>query len=513
MDPHNMTGNGKPVAPAADELPSSGTTLPPVDWIRETYLEEQTRRLLSQELFEFSPDGYLITDLHGVIGEANHAAALLLGSRKEFLIGMPLGLFMAEASSSEFYGRLTRITRHEGVGQWKGAVRRRNGSCEVTIVAAVLPDETGRPGRVRWMLRDISLVRQTERALVAEKSLADSFFETAEVLILIADVVGRVLRCNPFVLKVSGYHGQELRGDPWCEHLIAPEDREVAQRMLNQARLEGAGRSGVLGFLTRGEGRRYVTWSARSMGGGLLLIGQDVTALHEAQQQAVQRERLAAIGEMAAGLAHESRNALQRSQSCLSILNLRLKDQPELLELLQRAQKAQDDLRRLYEDVRTYAVVPRLQIQDCDLRRTWREAWADLGEVSNAQGADLREDVECTELISRADPFLLKQVFRNLFENCLTCGASPVRITIRCRETVLAGREAIRVSLRDNGPGFPEGVRQRLFEPFFTTKIRGTGLGLAICKRIIEAHDGRIEAGEGPGPGAEVILILPRSRT
>ena len=72
MDPHNMTGNGKPVAPAADELPSSGTTLPPVDWIRETYLEEQTRRLLSQELFEFSPDGYLITDLHGVIGERDH---------------------------------------------------------------------------------------------------------------------------------------------------------------------------------------------------------------------------------------------------------------------------------------------------------------------------------------------------------------------------------------------------------------------------------------------------------
>jgi PAS domain S-box-containing protein len=509
-----MTGNGKPVAPAADELPPSGTTLPPVDWIRETYLEEQTQRLLSQELFESAPDGYLITDLHGVIGEANYAAALLLGSRKEFLIGMPLGLFMAEDSSSEFYARLARITRVEGLAQWEGTVRRgRNGPCEVMIAAAALPDEVGQPARVRWMLRDISLVRQAERALVAEKSLADSLFETAEVLILIADVVGRVLRCNPFLLKVSGYHGQELRGEPWCEHLIAPEDREAARLMMNQARLEGAGRSGVLAFLTRGEGRRYVTWSARSMGGGLLLIGQDVTALHEAQQQAVQRERLAAIGEMAAGLAHESRNALQRSQSCLSILNLRLKDQPELLELLQRAQKAQDDLRHLYEDVRTYAVAPRLQIQDCDLRRTWREAWADLGDVPNAQGADLREDPDAAELPCPADPFLLKQVFRNLLENCLTCDASPVRITIRCRETVLAGRAAIGISVRDNGPGFSEGVRHRLFEPFFTTKNRGTGLGLAICKRIIEAHDGRIEAGKGPGPGAEVIITLPRSRT
>jgi signal transduction histidine kinase len=278
-------------------------------------------------------------------------------------------------------------------------------------------------------------------------------------------------------------------------------------------RLEGAGRSGVLGFTARVAGQRFVTWSARSMGGGLLLIGQDVTALQDAQRQAVQQERLAAIGEMAAGLAHESRNALQRSQACLSILSLRLKDQPEFLELLQRAQKAQDDLRRLYEDVRSYAITPRLEIQSCDLRRTWREAWADLGDVPDAQGADLRENVGCDDLSCPADPFLLKQVFRNLLENCLTCGASPVHIVIRCRETPPDRREAIRVSIHDNGPGFPAGDRHRLFDPFFTTKHRGTGLGLAICKRIIDAHDGHIEVGEGLGPGAEVVITLPRRRT
>ena len=71
------------------------------------------------------------------------------------------------------------------------------------------------------------------------------------------------------------------------------------------------------------------------------------------------------------------------------------------------------------------------------------------------------------------------------------------------------GREAVQVSLRDNGPGFPPEVRRRLFEPFYTTKAKGTGLGLAICQRVVEAHGGRIEAGPD-GPGAEILITLPR---
>ena len=64
--------------------------------------------------------------------------------------------------------------------------------------------------------------------------------------------------------------------------------------------------------------------------------------------------------------------------------------------------------------------------------------------------------------------------------------------------------------MRDHGPGLGPEQKQRLFEPFFTTKTKGTGLGMAITKRIVEAHGGQIAVGEGAGPGAEIILILPR---
>jgi signal transduction histidine kinase len=81
---------------------------------------------------------------------------------------------------------------------------------------------------------------------------------------------------------------------------------------------------------------------------------------------------------------------------------------------------------------------------------------------------------------------------------------------VRCTEARLGDRPALCVAVRDNGPGLNAEQRRRIFEPFFTTKTKGTGLGMAIAKRIVEAHGGRLAVGTGTGPGAEIILTLPR---
>jgi signal transduction histidine kinase len=229
-----------------------------------------------------------------------------------------------------------------------------------------------------------------------------------------------------------------------------------------------------------------------------------------AQEQALQSARLAAIGQMMAGLAHESGNALARSQACLEMLALEVQDRPEALDLIQRIQKAQDHLRQLYEEVRGYAAPVRLERDVWDVRAVWRQAWTNLAVQRQGRDAEVHEETAGVSLACAVDHFRLEQVFRNMFENSLAACRGPVRISVTAAAADLGGRPALRVAVRDNGPGLSDEQRQRIFDPFYTTKTKGTGLGMAIAKRIVDAHGGLIAVGDAPGPGAEIVIILPR---
>jgi C4-dicarboxylate-specific signal transduction histidine kinase len=234
--------------------------------------------------------------------------------------------------------------------------------------------------------------------------------------------------------------------------------------------------------------------------------------LAEQQQRLLQSERLAAIGEMVAGLAHESRNALQRSRACLSMLAHAVEDRPRAVELVQRLQQAQDDLTCLYDRVRQYAAPVRLEKGPVDLEQLMGQVWNHLGPLRAGRTATLVMPEPRTWPTCHADRMALEQVVRNVLENALAACQDPVRIVITCDELPIRGQPAIRLVIRDNGPGFGDEQLSRLFEPFYTTKTKGTGLGLAISKRLVEGHGGVIEAANHPD-GAEICITLPREGT
>ena len=236
----------------------------------------------------------------------------------------------------------------------------------------------------------------------------------------------------------------------------------------------------------------------------------DITERKRAQERALQTERLAAIGQMMTGLAHESGNALARSQSCLEMLSWEVEDRPEALDLIARIQKAQDHLKQLYEEVRGYAAPLKLEREVWDLSAVWRQAWENLALRRQGREAALREATGGLDLRCAVDQFRLEQVFRNILENALAACPDPVRIDVSCSEAKVEGRPAVRVAVRDNGPGLNPEQRRRIFDPFYTTKTKGTGLGMAIAKRIVEAHGGQIAVGPGAGGGAEILIALPR---
>jgi PAS domain S-box-containing protein len=378
----------------------------------------------------------------------------------------------------------------------------------------------------RCTLRDVTPRRQAEEAFLSEKDFADLLLDTVEAIILVVVSAGEIVRSNGYLSTISGHAEDQFRGRNWCQLLLAEADRQRGAALVRRALVEGAARGEIMGLVPRSGGQRTVAWSAFLLPDArgdvpsgppvpsrrVVILGYDVTDLKEAEQRALQAQRLAVIGQTMAGLAHESRNALQRSQSGLEMLGWLVQDRPRAVELLARVQKAHDDLLRLYEDVRSYAAPVNLRPEPVNLADVWREAWAQAVLLKPERDAQLQEETGGLDLGCEADRFHLVAVFRNLFDNSLAACPSPVRVLVTCTETWVADRPALRVSVRDNGPGLNAEQKQNLFQPFYTTKVRGTGLGLAIVKRIIETHGGRIALGDVPS-GTEIVITLPRGQS
>ncbi len=222
------------------------------------------------------------------------------------------------------------------------------------------------------------------------------------------------------------------------------------------------------------------------------LLRTEIIERQRAQASALQAERLAAIGQTVAGLAHESRNSLQQIQAAAEMLARRNLPESEAA-MITEITKAHDRLHELLEAVRNYAAPLRLAREPHDLAKIWRCAWDRLAHRRQGRVVRFSEEVGDLDLRCMVDAFPVERLFRNLLENALDACRDPALIEIHCTAAALANKPAVLVSIKDNGPGLSDEQRHRLFQPFYTTKTRGTGLGLAIAKRIVEAHGGQIQ--------------------
>ncbi len=384
-----------------------------------------------------------------------------------------------------------------------------------------------RQGATDYLLKPInvemlraSLARIAEnRRLALGKERSESAFrhlvEAAECMITIVRLDRSIVYFSPFAQRLACFSEHEIHGRDFLSLVAADVDRRPLERAFD---LIAAGQpvQGLETRIARKDGTtRWIIWNARPLtdhegSPASLLVGHDVTSIKEAQERMVQAQRLAAIGEVVAGLAHESRNALQRSQACLEMLALAVGDRPAAIDLIARIQKAQDHLHHLYEDVREYAAPFKLDPHRCDLAAVWREAWAHLEPARREKHAALRESLPEARLVITGDAFRLGQVFRNILDNALAACPIPAKIEIQASESHQDGSPMVQVAISDNGPGVPADRRELIFEPFQTSKVKGTGLGLAIARRIVNAHGGSIEAKQSENAGAVFVVTLPK---
>jgi hypothetical protein len=376
-----------------------------------------------------------------------------------------------------------------------------------------------KPIRPEALRATLGTLAEHHRLRHAQKQSEANFrhlVEAAECLIVILRDDGRIAYFSPFACEITGYVPAELVGRSFLELFLAPA-KGTANPSLDEVFRGSTARGFELPVRCKEGSWKSILWNARRMDDyegapGLLAVGQDITERKLAEARLLQSERLAAIGQMVTGLAHESRNALQRSKACLEMLTSEVADRSEALDLVKRIAKAHDHLHRLYEEVRSYAAPIHLRHEPCSLGEVWRESWSSLSLLRDGKDLALIESLGRVDLQTTGDSFALGQVFRNILENAIAASPNPGRIEIHAAAARLSRQPAVELRFRDQGPGLNPEQRQRIFEPFFTTKSKGTGLGMAIALRIVEAHGGTIEVGTSPGPGAEIVVRLPKGR-
>jgi two-component system, NtrC family, sensor histidine kinase HydH len=229
-----------------------------------------------------------------------------------------------------------------------------------------------------------------------------------------------------------------------------------------------------------------------------------IDELRQVQGELVRKTRLAAIGEIAAGVAHEARNPLGALTNCVSMLRKSAQGAPEDMELVDIMQGEVGRLNGLVSDFLTFGRPRPPEPRDVDVALL-------VDSVLTA----LQRDERCGEGIAidrrfragtiHVDPDQLRQVLWNLLLNAVQAMGRAGTLTVSAERTA----SAVRIAVADTGPGIPVEVRDRVFDPFYSARAGGTGLGLAIVKRIVEEHGGRVGVESAAGRGARFIVTLP----
>ena len=348
-------------------------------------------------------------------------------------------------------------------------------------------------GRVESLTAELAVANGELRRQYQEKeALSERLSLLLNALpagVVVLDSASTVSEANPAARRMLG---ESIVGSDWSE---LADNRLSATDALEEWQLDGQ--------------RVSIAESPLDSAGGRILLIHDITAAHELKANLERNQRLAAMGEMAASLAHQLRTPL--ATALLYSANLA---QPELSDTARTrfASKAAEQLKRL----------ERL-IQDVLLFTRGESIGRDVIPVSSliadaVQTVDplcREKGVEFLALPVPGNPIIMGSrkalggALLNLLENALqACESASAGVReIRLQAEVL-GRH-VRISVRDTGAGIAPETQARIFEPFFTTRGQGTGLGLAIALGVVRAHGGSIEVSSKPGEGSEFVMRLP----
>ncbi len=476
--------------------------------------QQREKELRFTELFETLQEGVYFSSPDGQLLDANPALVSMLGYAEK------RDLMAVEPASLNFdvgqpvLGRA--IDDRGGVRTREIKLRRKDGSAAVFLDSSrAVWDTSGNIVRYQGTLVDITERRKMERQLAQQEEFRSRLLESFPDLILVVDLEERYTFVSSRSRDLLGYEPQEMLGQKISEvQDHSPELAALYHDVVTGHQAFAAAEYGVrhrdgTWRTMRAAGSQLV--DAESKTSGVIISVRDITVERKLEQQVVQSERLAAMGAMIGGVAHELNNPLTAIMGVSELLQdteTNENSRKQLGMLQQQARRAAEIVQNL-----TYFSRPpapgksRINLVEV-VERTL-----------NLHAYSLRKNNVTVDFLKEAgvpyalgDPHQLMQVFLNLIVNAeQAIRETRDKGTLRIR--LGKGDNSVWVSFHDDGPGIPKETLASIFDPFYTTKRpgRGTGLGLSICKSVMKEHNGSVEAANSPEGGAVFTVTLPIS--
>ena len=478
--------------------------------------EQHEKELRFTELFETLQEGAYFSTPEGRLLDANPALVSILGyaTKAEILALDPLQLNF-DPAESPVLGRAA--DDRGGVRAREISLRKKDGSAAVFMESSrAVWDEAGKLIRYQGTLVDVTERRKLERQVAQQEEFRRRLLESFPDLILVVDMEERYTFASSRVEDVLGCTSEGLLGKKISEtqgsspELVALYRDVVAGKVFESAEY-GARRGDGSGQTMRASASQF--FDADNKLAGVIISVRDITREKKFEQQVVQSERLAAMGAMIGGVAHELNNPLT---SILGVSDL-LQDSQTTDSARKQVAILQQQARRAAEIVHnlTYFATP----------PTPGKTRVNLGDIVertlNLHSYSLRKNNITVDFIRepglpyvQGDPHQLMQIFLNLILNAeQAIREAREKGTLRIR--LGTAGQSVWASFLDDGPGIPAAILASIFDPFYTTKRpgRGTGLGLSICKSVMKEHNGTVEAAIAPGGGAVFTVTLPAAAT
>jgi two-component system NtrC family sensor kinase len=464
------------------------------------------------QLFESLQEGVYISNPEGKLLEVNPALVTILGyESKEELLNLPPEQLSVDAGGEPVLGRAGSQSGRTRTREVR--LKRKDGGIAVCVDTSSGVMEAGRIVRYQGTLVDVTEKRALERQLRRQEEFRRHLLESFPDLILVLDLKGQYTFVSARIGELLGYGP---------EHLMGKNVEDVENTSPELAALYRTVATGQSSRTSCEYGSRHQDGSWRTMLGmasplldaegkpaGVIISVRDVTMEKKLEQQIIQSERLAAMGQMIGGFAHELNNPLTvilGNSELLQELEVSEPARKPIAALRQEARRAAEIVQNLQYFARPPAP-GRSQVNLNELVQRTVQMQAYPLRKSNIT-VDFLQEPAIPAIV--ADPNQLMQVFLNLLLNAeQAIRESREKGTIRVR--IGPNPDSVWVVFQDDGPGIAPENLAHIFDPFFTTKRpgRGTGLGLSICKTVLREHGGNIEAASAPGGGAVFTITLP----